>query len=97
MLILDVLYMLGLNKDNKEHLPHSDLPDAQKTEAAQVICEIHHNRVFLCEFCLLSTYQNQIEDVWLREYLLHLEDLLFPIHVEGHSEDPQALHISGYK
>jgi hypothetical protein len=30
----------------------------------------------------------------LREYLLHLEDLLLPIHIEGHGEDSETLGIA---
>ena len=84
LLILDMLNMLGLNEDDEEHFPHGDLPDTQKPEGPQVVREIHHDRVLLGELCFLSTDHYQVKLLRLREYLLHLEYLLLPIHIEGH-------------
>ena len=87
LLIFDMLDMLGLNEDDEEHFPHGHLPDAQKPEGPQVVREIHHDRVLLSELCLLSPDHYQVKLLRLREYLLHLKDLLLPIHIEGHREN----------
>ena len=87
LLIFDMLDMLCLNEYDEEHFPHGDLPDTQEPKGPQVVREIHHDRVLLSEFCLLSTDHDQVKLLRLREYLLHLEDLLLPIHIEGHGEN----------
>ena len=94
LLVLHMLDMLRLDEDDKEHLPHGDLPDTQEAEGPKVIREIHHDGVLLRELCLLSTDHDQVELLRLREYLLHLEDLLLPIHIEGHGENSETLSIA---
>jgi hypothetical protein len=81
--------MFGFNKYYEEHLPHCNLTDALEFVSTEVIREVHHNRVFLSEFRLLPSNQYDIVLSWLWKDLLHLEDLLFSIHIEGHSEDTQ--------
>jgi hypothetical protein len=73
------------------------LPDAQETEGTQVVREIHHDGVLLRKLCLLSTYHDQVELLRVREYLLHLEDLLLPIHIEGHGENSETLGIACHR
>jgi hypothetical protein len=89
-----MLDMLGLDEDDEEHFPHGNLPDTQKPEGPQVVREIHDDRVLLSELCLLSSDHDQVKLLRLREYLLHLEDLLLPIHIEGHGENSKTLGIA---
>ena len=88
--------MLGLNKDDEEHLPHSDLADAQEPKGPQMISEIHYYRVFLSELRLLPTDQYHIVHLWLRENLIHLEYLLLPVHIESHGKHPEFPGLTHY-
>jgi len=79
--------VLDLHEGHEEHLPHGHLADWQEAEVAQVVREVHYDRVLLGEFGFLATDEDQIVDLGLREKLLHFEDLLLAVHIEGHGED----------
>jgi hypothetical protein len=89
-----MLDMLGLDEYDEEHLPHGDLTDAQEPEGPQMIREIHHYRVFLGEFRLLPTDHDHVVHLWLREYLIHLEYLLLPVHIESHRKHPELSRLT---
>jgi len=91
LLVFQMLGMLGFDKTDQEHFPQPYLPNWEKVKLCEMIGKIEDDGLSLGHLSLLPTYHYEIVLPRVLKYLVHSEYLLLSVHIEGHSEDSEAL------